>query len=145
MFYHPDLIVYLWLLPVTILIILPLLLKGGCLLYQQTSWGKAALNPDALPNHIVPSTERRKHPRIAVQGAYAMVSGRCECCEAVVENISKFGICVKNLPQELMNEAKKFKVIVKTQAGNFEMFVNPRWNKQREAGHRVGAQLEIAH
>jgi len=142
MFYHPELIVYLWLLPVSILIVLPLLFKTGCALYLQTSRGKTALNSTALNNNVV-ANERRKHPRVAVSGARAYVAGHCEGCEAIVENISKFGICVKNLPQELMNEAKKFKVIVTTQAGNFEMFVNPRWNKQRAAGHRVGAEIDV--
>jgi len=71
MLYHPELIIYLWLLPVSILIILPALFHSGCFLYQHTSRGKAALRPDTLKNSIARANERRKHPGIGVTGACA--------------------------------------------------------------------------
>ena len=145
MFYHPDLIVYLWLLPVVILIILPASLKTGFALYRHTSWGQAACALEyANKNSAVQSYARRKHPRDDVAGAAAEVAGIGECCTAMVVNISKFGICLINLPQALLNEAEKFKVIVNTQAGNFELLVIPRWKKLLKSGYLVGAKIETA-
>ena len=63
MLYHPELIVYLWLLPVSVLIIIPALFKTGCMLYRQTSWGKAALKNDAV-QYFIQTSKRGKHPRV---------------------------------------------------------------------------------
>lgn len=142
MFYHPDLIVYLWLMPVFILIIVPVLFKVGCALYCKTPWGQTTCSKAySLKHHLIQAEERRKHSRVDIGGAPAQVAGAGVCYTAMVENISSLGICLKNLPKALLSEAKKLKVIVNTQAGNFEMFVSPKWEKSYKSGYKVGADI----
>lgn len=142
MFYHPELIVYLWLLPVFILIIVPVFFKVGCVLYCQTSWGRTTCSKEYSRQHnLKQAQERRKHSRVEIDGTSVQVACSGVYCTAMVENISSLGICLKNLPQALLNEAKKLKVIINTQAGNFEMHVKPKWEKSYKSGYKIGADI----
>ena len=145
MLYHPDLIVYLWLLPVVLLIIMPVLFKTGCMFFRMTTRGQAACEKEPVqPNNTADQMERRKSPRVKVIGVVAQVRGADDYCTAMVTDVSTFGLCLKNIPQALLDGAKKFKVIVNTHVDNFEMMIYPRWEKVLESGYLVGAEIENA-
>ncbi len=142
MLYHPELIVYLWLMPVLSLIVLPFLFKAGCTLYRLTPWGRTFFKEYSTGDNLVASQERRRYPRAEIGGAVVRVAGTDECCAANVSNISKLGICLRNLPQALLAEAEKLNVIVNTQAGNFTMLVKPIWQRSHDSGYLVGAEVD---
>ena len=142
MLYHPDYIVYLWLIPVVLVIVIPAFFKAVCALYRMTESGQAACAREyARQKKSTRISDRRKHPRVELIGAVALVNGTEEHCTGVVANVSRLGVCLKNLPQALLNKAEKFRVQVCTRAGDFDLIVSPRWEKLFAADYMVGAEI----
>jgi len=109
MFYQPDLMIYLWMLPVLGMVILPALWTMTCMLYQAVERSRLVgvrgfieVSRHRDVNQV--GQERRKSPRVRIEGPEANVAREINCCRSSVSNISHHGICLTNMPQEICME-----------------------------------------
>ncbi len=146
MFYQPELIVYLWMLPVLFMIVLPVLWTITRMLYQAVdrSWLKDVRGFAEIGEYGVveqPGQERRKSPRIRVDGSKVAVAQQINCCRTSAANISHHGIFFSDIPQKMFMELDKLKVVFRTRERDYSMFVQPKWIKRGENGHMLGAEI----
>jgi len=146
MFYQPDFIVYLWILPVFCLIVLPLcwLFCGKFYRWYERSRladVKGFIEVDKRDMQHVDSKERRQHVRIGLDGGKACIDEESDCCKSIVPNISQQGICLKNIPRKMYMESGLFRVVFRTREKDYSMMARPRWKKTAESGQVIGAEL----
>jgi hypothetical protein len=85
--------------------------------------------------------ENRYHPRIPVKNFSADASDGDGFFQGMVENISRFGICFKNLPQRINSKSKKIVVVISGNGFNFKMSVRPRWSTLDQQQKSLGAEI----
>ena len=146
MFYQPELIVYLWMLPVLFMIVLPVLWTMTRMVYQAVdrSWladvrGFVEIGEYGVVDQS--SQEKRKSPRIRIDGPKVAVARQVNCCRAHAANISHHGILFADMPQKMFMELEKLKVVFRTRERDYSMFVQTRWIKKGENGNILGAEI----
>ena len=147
MLYQPDLMIYVWMLPVLGFIVVPVLCAITCMLYRAVERSRLAevsgfVDFGSKNFDEVESIENRKQLRVGIKGPKANVARQLNCCQSYVANISSKGICLNNLPQKMFKEANdKFKVIFRSREREYAMFVQPKWSKFGSNGYSVGAEI----
>lgn len=153
MFYYPDWIVPLWLTPVFIIFILPVLfitsirLLGSLIKMGRKNEAARARISRAVDQPAGPfqSFDQRQHPRMKVDGVVAHVSDGKSYCEGLVNNISEYGICLNNPPDKLDRKAGRLGVLLIGQEKYFQLQVKPKWETGNGAEEKVGATIEDVH
>ena len=74
--------------------------------------------------------EKRKYPRLAVKGMDITLSDRVGFSSGTVKDVSRFGVCVTDLPRRLEADNENITAIVITQDKRFRFDLNPQWEKQ---------------
>lgn len=147
MFYQPEVMIYLWMLPVLAMVILPALWTMTCMLYQVVQRSRLADVRGFIDLNTVESTgfeeqEKRIHSRIRIEGPKANVARQVNCCQTHVVNISRQGICFTNIPQKIYNEADgNLKVVFRTRERDYTMCVQPKWRRKEGSGYMLGAEI----
>lgn len=59
-----------------------------------------------------------------------------------IDNISRFGLQVSDLPKQLDINAEILTAIINGQGENFKMFLKPRWEVVNGQKKRVGLEIE---
>ena len=139
MFSNPDLIIYLWLFPIALLLIIPLSLAAANL-------SLGMLHIFSRKSDKISEQEKRQHPRVASsENTVAEITIGDTTCTGLVCNISKFGIKLKNLPEVLSNEIDKITVTVR-QYGiiGHDLTIMPKWILQTDSGYQMGAEIADA-
>ncbi len=137
MFFHPDLILYLWLFPLFIFILLPLTLSVTGLLLRQV---RTFFFSDTLNGR-----EKRRHPRfIPYDGTFAEITAGNTTCTGLVSNISRLGISLKHLPDKFFDTMDELTVVIKGYGADHKLQVKPRWVLVSESGKQIGAEIETA-
>ncbi len=139
MFSNPDLIIYLWLFPIALILIIPLALASANL--PLTLLRTFFRNPSKSEEH-----EKRQHPRVvSPKDTVAEISVNGTTYTALVCNISRFGIQLKNLPEKLSHEIDKLTITVK-QYGiiGHDLIVRPKWMLLTDSGYQLGAEIADA-
>jgi hypothetical protein len=146
MFYRPDLMIYLWMLPVLGMVVLPALWTMTCMLYQAVERSRLVdvrgfieVNHQGAGDQA--GRERRKSPRVRIEGAKANVAREINCCRISVSNISHHGICFTNIPRKMYLEEDKLKVVFRTREQDYTMFVQPKWMEKEENCAMLGAEI----
>lgn len=85
--------------------------------------------------------EKRYYQRIPVQRFSIDASDGEGFFQGMVENVSRFGICIKNLPKRINNKAKKIMIVVAGEGYNFKMNVRPRWSTFDNRDKSIGAEI----
>ena len=144
MLYQPELIIYLWFLPVTIWVLIPLTLSTIGLSLQLTN--RLLFIDEKNTAEISENENKRQHPRINISPIIVKVTDGDHFYAATVKNISRLGICLKNLPETLSNKADKLTVIIKGEEQNHHhtLCVQPVWAKAGDSGQKLGARIEMA-
>ncbi len=86
--------------------------------------------------------EHRKHPRISTKSLEIDISDGKGFFSGSVNNISRFGLLVSDLPLKLKSDADIFTAIINSQKGNFKMFLKPMWENEDGLRKTVGLEIE---
>ncbi len=146
MFYQPDYIVFLWIVPVFLLVILPLLWSFFGSLYRGYERSMLAdvrgfIEIDERDTEDGEETDRRQYQRIRLDGGKACVDEYKGCCKAFVANISEQGICLKNIPRKMFLESGSFRLVFRTPQKDYFLMAKPRWKKMNGNRYMIGAEL----
>lgn len=147
MFYQPELMIYLWLLPVLGMVVLPVLGALSSRLYQAAERSRLSdvrgfvdLNLQGPPDSG--QQERRKHARTLIEAPKAHVARQVKCCRTIVTNISNQGICFSTIPCKMCEETDDMlKVVFRTPGRDYKMSVQPRWREKSKKGYRIGGEI----
>lgn len=136
----PGYIAILWCAPLILFIILPL----GTLIIWLSAQGvlKAtrALSPTKMASPQV--LEKRKTDRINVKNLRVDISDGLGTCSGLVENVSRMGLCIKNVPESLSISNALLSVVVRDQGASYRIVARPRWEKWHPSGVKtIGAEL----
>lgn len=86
--------------------------------------------------------ENRKHPRIAITKLTADISDGKGFYTGSVENISRFGMSITDLPVKIDCHTDILTAIVNGDGDNFKMFLKPKWQLVNGLSKCVGVQIE---
>jgi hypothetical protein len=147
MFYQPDLMIYVWMIPLIGFVLLPFMWSATCMLYKGMERSRFA-NVKGFVEVSTPTPEgdvnieKRQQARVQIEAPKAVVVCQVKCYKTHVSNISSKGICLSNLPQKMINEGSdKFRVIFRSREREYKMLVQPRWSKWGDNGFKVGAEI----
>jgi hypothetical protein len=88
---------------------------------------------------------KRRYFRLDVQGMDADISDDIGFCTARVKDISRFGICLSQIPRKLSVKGDKFLVIISDQAHHrFKMQVQGRWEEEKGFDTIMGLEIKDA-
>jgi len=73
---------------------------------------------------------KRSHFRLDVRGMEADISDDIGFCSAQVKDISRFGVCLSEIPRKLRLKGDKFLIIISDQEHRFKMHVQGRWEQE---------------
>ena len=142
-----NIIVYLWFVPVMGFIVLPLLWSFFGMLYRAVERsrlldikGYVVLNNQDVKGDSV--ADNRSRPRIHFESGRACIDEECDCCRASVSDISKHGICLKNVPEKMNVESSPLRVVFRTRQKDYLFMAKPIWKKMAQKGYVVGAEIE---
>jgi hypothetical protein len=146
MLYQPDFIVYLWIVPVFLLVVLPLFWAIFCSLYRGYERSRLAeiegfVEIDQRAAQGEEGAEQRQNQRVKFDCGKAFVDEDETCCKAFVANISERGVCLKNIPRKMYMKSNSFRVVLRTQKKDYSLTAIPKWKKMIGNGYMVGAEL----
>lgn len=135
MFYYPDLITYLWLVPVFFILFIPLAL---------TMVGFSRLLARRfLGSKRILGKEKRQHPRFdSCEDTYAEITAGDTTCTGLVCNISKLGISLKHLPDVFSYKIDRLSVVIRDYGIDYNLLVKPKWVTITKSGNQIGAQID---
>ncbi len=80
---------------------------------------------------------KRRHQRIQTQNLIADLSDGIDSFSGTINNISRQGMLLDDIPHRRKNEGIKLSIIVSTKGKEFKMQVEPKWfsgNKSQKMG-----------
>ncbi len=86
--------------------------------------------------------ENRKYPRINIDSLMADISDGKGFFIGNIDNVSRFGISVSDLPKQLDEQASMLTAIVSGRGENFKMFLKPKWDIVTGDKKRLGLEIE---
>lgn len=84
---------------------------------------------------------KRRHVRLDVQGMEADISDDIGFSSARVTDISRFGICLSEIPRKLQAKGDKLSVIISDQEHHFKLQVQGRWKKEEGFDTIMGVEI----
>lgn len=138
-----DFIVLMWLVPVAGLIFIPLLWSLFRLFYTRVEQSRLA-DIRGYVTADAPGPEKRRLGRIRLEGGRAYVDEVNGCYEAAVEDISKDGICLKDINGKVNPESDHLRVLFRTRRRDYILLARPTWKKLTDKGYAVGAAIQEA-
>ena len=74
--------------------------------------------------------ERRKHIRISAVGMEADISDMIGFSTGTLKDISRFGVCITDIPRKLHPRNNFVTVIISGKGERFTLQLRPKWEKQ---------------
>jgi hypothetical protein len=136
-----NIAVYLWLAPVLILVVFPLLWSLFRAIYRMADRSRLA----DVRGYVVAGTaesDKRHRDRILVEEGWAYVDAECDCCKAAVSNISEDGICLKHIAPSIGTEPEQLRVVFRTRQKDYDLTAKPKWKHLTDEGYEIGAEIE---
>lgn len=141
-----TIIVYSWFLPAAGLIVLPLLWSICGMLYRALERSRLSdtkgfimlNNKDAVDPE---NSEKRSRPRIRLEEGKACIDAECDCCKALVSNISNQGIGLQNIPRRMYLESDPLRIIFRTRNKDYSLIARTKWKKMVGNGYVIGAEV----
>lgn len=86
--------------------------------------------------------DTRCDQRIAVNGLRAEISDGLHTYCGLVLNISRRGVCLKDVPDGLSTSRALLSIAIRGGSENFRLVVRPRWTRMQEnSGKTIGAEI----
>lgn len=131
---NPDLIIYLWLIPIFLFLILPLILAFGKFLLNLTR----RLAQDSKTK----TKEKRLYPRISsLDNTVAEIFMGDTTCTGLICNISKFGIKLKDIPEKFSDKFDKLTIVFRKYGVDHNLTIEPKWVSKTDSGQQMGAKI----
>jgi len=134
-------VTFLWLVPVIGLIVVPLLWSLFRSLYTGVTHSRLA-DIRGYVTAEAPGIEKRHLDRIHLEGGRAYVDEEDGCYEASVADISKDGICLKDISGNVNPESDQLKVLFRTRRKDYILKARPTWKKLTDRGYAIGAGIQ---
>ncbi len=85
--------------------------------------------------------EKRRHQRMVVKNLWADVSDGKGFFSGQVIDLSRFGMCMTDLPGKLDNSSRRLSIVISGHGKNFKMLVRPRWSQKETSQKSVGVEI----
>lgn len=85
--------------------------------------------------------DKRNHRRIPLRNLSVDASDGFGFSQGKISDISKFGICMTDLPKSFCGQANSVTAIISGQGKYFKMIVHPRWSSTDDDSQSVGAEI----
>ncbi len=92
--------------------------------------------------HTGGTMNQRKHPRITITHIEADISDGRGFYTGTVQDISRFGLSISNLPKRLDKSADIYSVILDGPGTHFKLLARPIWEVEDGMNKTIGAQIE---
>ena len=139
MLYHPNVVIYLWFLPLTVWVLLPLTL--GVIRFSLKLISQLLFVENEQPSQVQEIQNRRQYSRVSIAPVEVQVSDGHRSVQAQLANTSRFGLCLKNLPEKIVQTADRLTVTF-TGQGIRTLRVQPVWVRANGTGLNIGAKVE---
>jgi hypothetical protein len=88
--------------------------------------------------------EQRRHPRLNAVGMEIDISDRIGFSTGTLKDISRFGVCITDIPRKLHTKSSLFTVVISNKGKRFKLKLRPQWKKQDGLMNVTGATIENA-
>jgi len=85
--------------------------------------------------------KHRKHPRIDHNGMMADISDGKRFFCGNVNNLSRLGLCLEEVPERMDHTAKRISVVLSGNGSSFKMVTRPCWSWQKDTGKMLGLEI----
>ena len=86
-------------------------------------------------------SDKRRHPRIRLNGATVHITDGCFCTSALIDNVSSRGICLCCVPEQLYRSAEYLTVFSTSNPAMPTLHLQPRWQRLGWKGKTIGAAI----
>lgn len=83
----------------------------------------------------------RLNTRIEVQNVVANLSNKVESFSGTVNDISRVGMLLTDIPKELHDWSENFSIIVSARNTEYKMIVVPKWINENNSEKRMGVEI----
>lgn len=83
----------------------------------------------------------RVYKRIDVQGFQADISDGVGFFPGELHNVSRFGLCMTDLPQRIDETAARMTIVINGHGQNFKMLIRPKWSQKMGLRKTVGFEI----
>ena len=87
---------------------------------------------------------KRRYFRMDVQGMEADISDDIGFCTARVRDVSRYGVCLSDMPRKLHVKDKKFLVVMSCRGHRFKVQAQSRWEAKQGLDMILGAEITNA-
>lgn len=84
---------------------------------------------------------RRRHQRIEVQNVVANLSNGFDFFSGTVNDVSRVGMLLADIPKELHDWREKLSIIVSARDIDYKMLVVPKWISENYSEKRMGLAI----
>ena len=85
--------------------------------------------------------ERRKHPRIMMDGLAVDANDGKGFFQGRVTDISQTGLCMEDLPKRIDADTRRLNVVVYGEKDHFRLVVRPKWYTEGNAVKSIGGEI----
>lgn len=86
--------------------------------------------------------DKRQYPRVQVANMMVDISDRVGFCSGVVKDVSRFGICITDIPRKLHPKNDCVEAVIFSQGQKFKLKLRQRWLKKSGVNMEVGARID---
>jgi hypothetical protein len=141
MLYHPYLVFYLWFLPLSTWVLLPLALGAMGLSIKLVN--QLLFVNTVTDDNTTARSNRRRHSRFIPAPVVVSVSNGRQSYPATLHNISRLGLCLQQMPEKLFQKTNRLTVLLKQHGRQAHTVqVRPVWAATDDAGQRIGVKIE---
>ena len=84
---------------------------------------------------------KRRHQRIEVQDVVANLSDGVDFFPGTVNDVSRAGMSLADIPKELYDWGKELSIIVSAKGKDYKMLVVPKWISKNSSEKRMGVVI----
>ncbi len=85
--------------------------------------------------------DKRRHQRIEVQNLIANLSDGVNSYSGTVSDVSRAGLLVADISQEINNQREKLSLIISAKGKDFKMAVVPKWVSGNKSKNKMGLAI----
>lgn len=88
--------------------------------------------------------EHRQHIRTNMTGMTAYISDQAGLCSGTLKDMSRFGICISDIPRKLQTNNGVFNAVINGRGYNFRLQLKEKWKEENGQTIIVGAGIDNA-
>ncbi len=88
--------------------------------------------------------EQRQHIRSRINGMTAHISDQAGLCSGTLRNISRFGLCITDIPRKLQPKNGFFEAVINGRGQKLKLQLKEKWKLENGETTMVGACINDA-